>query len=227
MIEESFVDILNLWFNDKMFNVHTTIPGIVESYNKTTRKAKVLPLIKPKKKLKDESIQTLEIKPIDDVPVIIFSYNDFSFDIELQKGDGLLLLFSEVSLGNYLNSSGKIAVDSDDISRFTLQDCIAIPGLYPFSNVPNNTVNKITIDKTSITISSQVGTIKIENSGNITFNSGTEAFVLGNSLDNWIINQLIVWATTHTHPIPTGNSGTSTQPLIAPINYLSNNIKGK
>lgn len=59
--------------------------------------------------------------------------------------------------------------------------------------------------------------------------NATEPFVLGNVLDTWILNTLLIIFNAHTHSgVQAGGSSTSTpsSPLTAPTNYLSTDIKG-
>lgn len=160
---EDFATVLNNWFDDKTFAIHTVLPGIIESYQgHTTRKAKVKPAVK----LRNRFNQIIQINPIDDVPVIFPSSSSFNLLFPIKKGDGCLLLFSEAAIGNFLQQTGGLkAVDSDDQNRFDLTDCIAIPGLWSFGTAPIlPTVNnddfflvyenaKIQIQKTTNTVS--------------------------------------------------------------------------
>lgn len=222
-MKENIVDVFNQWFDSRLNNVHTILPGKIEEYlGHTERKARVKPLVKLKT-LKNESIS---INPIDNVPVIFPSSGNFNMLWPLQKGDGCLLLFSESPIGNFLNST--LEQDSDSLDRFALEDCICIPGLHSFKNVPT-AKSKIEVgDDDSITFETTLGKIKIEPSGNIIFDDGTEPMVLGTTFDNWITSILISIFNAHTHSSPAGGStGTPSSPLTPPINYLSTFIKGK
>jgi len=125
------VQLLDEWFDAKMFNIHTVLPGEIATYDASKRKAEVKPLIK----LKMFNDDNLEIKNISNVPVMFQGNSDFSITYPLKKGDGVLLLFSECGLGKFL-ASGNLS-DSDSINRFSLTDCIAIPSLWAFAKVPS------------------------------------------------------------------------------------------
>ena len=217
--------VLNEWFDNKLFEIHTVLPGKFVSYEgHNTRKSRVQPLIT----MRDDKNDTYRIDPIDNVPVIFPSNSKFNFLFPIRPNDGCLLLFSEVSIGNYLNSRGNI-VDPDDNNKFDLTDCIAIPGLWSFNNIPSSTTISIEIgDDDSITLETSLGKMKIESSGNITFDDGREPYVLGTALNTWITTVLLTIFNAHTHSSPAGGStGTPSTPLTAPTNYLSNFIKGK
>jgi len=210
ILVEDLSEILDIWLDSRLRRVHTILPGKIVEYDYTTRKAKVKPLIKMK--MRDNT--NLSIDPIDNVPVLIYGTNKANIYIPIKKDDGVLLLFSESPMGNYLNSTTE--QEADDLRRFNLADCIAIPGLWSFKSVPTAPDNgndffinfqdaKITIkDKTNdIIIETTTGKIKIEKSGNITFNDGTESYVKGNTL----ANALLALCTT----ISTATSGTPAQ----------------
>lgn len=125
------VDTMELWLQNKLEDLHTAIPGSVQSYNEETR----LAVVKPSVKLRSMHGGSLDIPPIAGVPVIWPGNGDFSLVGNLSKGDGVLLIVSEAGIGNWIAGSG--VADADDESRHTLTDCIAIPGLKQPKVVPN------------------------------------------------------------------------------------------
>lgn len=231
--------------DDMLFNIHTIQPGKIVTFDQIQKKAKVQPLIK----LKDTRNNIYSVDPIDNVPVVFPIVAGFELKFPLTKDDGCLLFFSELPLGNYLNIGGDlIMVDADDANKFELTDCIAIPGLYPFKKVPtpsnaievdenNNFIIKtdlgsITIDQTgSILLETTVGKMEIDTAGNITFNDGTEAYVLGTSHQT----ALLALTTAIAGITPAGSSAgniTSIQTAFATFagtlaTMLSTQIKGK
>ena len=161
-MRKDFVDIMNDWFDSRMDDIHTIIPGTIEKYEgHKERKATVKPLVK----LRTNKELIIGIDPIENVPVIFPSTKTFNLLYPLKKGDGVLLLFSEVRIGNYLNST--IEQEADDSSRFSLTDCIAIPGLWSFKNVPtpppeNDTDFFLKFQESKIQILDSTNEIKIE-----------------------------------------------------------------
>lgn len=224
MKNETLDNVLSKLISNVLFNIHTIQPGKIDAYyGHTERKARVIPLVK----LLDDKNNSYQIDPIDNVPVIFPSASSFNLLFPLKKDDPCLLLFSEVPLGNYLQGSGKV-VDADDSNKFELANCICVPGLSGFRNVPNASTKIEIGDDDSITLETTTGKLKIEKTGNITFDDGTEPMVLGTVFDTWITSVLISIFNGHTHSSPAGGStGTPSSPLTAPINYLSTFIKGK
>ncbi len=126
-------EVLNLFFANKTDGIHTILPGQIISYDgHSTRKAEVKPMVK----LRNVHNQIIEIDPIKNVPVLFPSTKNFNFLFPLNKNDGCLLLFAESSIGNFLLNATNNATDADDLNRFDLSDCICIPGLWSFKNLP-------------------------------------------------------------------------------------------
>ncbi len=189
-MKEEIVDIFNKYIESILDDIHTVLPGqILTYYGHTQRKAQIQLMVK----LRNVNNQIMETPPIDDVPVIFPGTKNFSFLFPLVKGDGVLVLFSEASLGAFLNS-GTVAVEADDLNRFALTDAIAIPGLWSFSNAPQNTINIIELN--------EAGQIEI-NGTTLKLLSGIESFLKG---DTWKTN----WTTFNT-TVQTATSGDTAQ----------------
>ena len=152
-------DILNKSFHSNMHNVYTILPGKIESYDATKKKASVKPMIK-----KNVRNDIISYPIITDVPVIFPSSKDGAIIFSLNKGDGCLLLFSCESMENFLSSTLINDVEPGDNRKFNLTDAICIPGLFTFTN-PGKTGGatgyesifgdfKIIIDNTGITFKS-------------------------------------------------------------------------
>lgn len=151
-MKETFVDVMDAWLASRLRDVHTVLPGIIESYaGHTERKAKVKVQVKFRTKKGEE----LSVPPIDNVPVIFPSSNKFNLLFPLSKGDGCLIIFAEEGIGEFLAGTSEVSADS--LARFSLTDAICIPGLFAFKQVPG----------------SAPGTIEIDNDGNININNGT------------------------------------------------------
>lgn len=131
--DEDFVDTMDTWLQARLESVHTTLPGRIQSYNPDTRMAVVVPGIK----LRSLHGDVIEYKPIAGVPVVWPGCKRFSLiPASLEAGDGVMLHFSEGSIGEWL--SGDSIHDPEDETRFSLHDCIAVPGLWQPSRVPGD-----------------------------------------------------------------------------------------
>lgn len=134
-MNEGLLTTMDKWMLNFLEDIHTTIPGRIERYSgHKERRARVVPLVRPW--LQNGAL--VEIKPIDDVPVVFPSTAAGSILFPLKAGDGVILHFTEVGIGNYLHGRANTVADADDPSRFSLSDCIAVPGLFPFAGVPKH-----------------------------------------------------------------------------------------
>lgn len=120
-------EVLNQVISARFEGVHTCLPATVQSYDHRRRKASVQPMIqKAYLSGKNESLPVLS-----DVPVVWPAGGGGVFTFPLRRGDGILLVFSERNLENYLES-GRNSPPKDG-RKFDLSDAIAIPGLYDFT----------------------------------------------------------------------------------------------
>jgi hypothetical protein len=222
------VQILEDWIDGILENVHTTIPGRIEMYyGHEKRRAKVKPLIK---QINGGKVNVaLEIPPIDNVPVVFPSSSLFSMLWPLSKGDNCMLHFAETGMGNFLNSDGQNPVNADDISRFSLTDCICVPGLYAFGNTPIKPTSDddfiiqfagktfiIEKDSDIITIKNEEGAEYKLNAANAEINGNSKSFVTHAELDA-ALQTFINALNLHTHPETGGSTLPPTTPLSLDI----------
>lgn len=120
-------DAITSTVEDYMTNVHVSIPGKIESYNPATKEASVKPLIKRK----FATGEVLSYPVISGVPVQIPGGKRACLSYPLEVGDAGIILFSERSLEEYLNGF-VVEADQGDPRRFSLNDGIFIPGVFPF-----------------------------------------------------------------------------------------------
>lgn len=137
---DNLVDAMALWLSSKLEDLHTIIPGKVEKYDEGTQTVDVLPLLS---KITIKNVE-VALPVIPGVPVIFPSGQAFQLKWEVQKGDGVLILFSEAALGAWVNSDGTKQVKPESKSRFSETDAIAILGLVPR---PVESTVKLYVDK--------------------------------------------------------------------------------
>jgi hypothetical protein len=140
-------------------NVHTCMPGRVESYSYAKQKATVTPLLK--RAFVDGS--QLAYEPIPDVPVVFPASGVASLTFPLNAGDTVLLVFAERSMEKWLPAGG--AAETTVNRLHDLGDAIAIPGLFPLnrtSDAGNNADLQLNLGSQKITIKAN-GDIEIGN----------------------------------------------------------------
>jgi Phage protein Gp138 N-terminal domain len=125
------VDVMDTWLQSRLEDLHTTLPGTIQNYDPDTRLATVVPMVR----LNSLHGDIIEIKPIAAVPVVWPGCSRFSvIPKALEAGDGVILHFAESAIGNWLNGQG--VQDAEDQTRFSLHDCIAVPGLFQTRATP-------------------------------------------------------------------------------------------
>lgn len=147
--------------NRSLLDLHTAMPGIIQSYDPDKKTASVRPAIK--RQFKDARPDQ-ELNIITDVPIAFLQTNTFIFTIPLKKGDEVLLIFSERSLDKWLNS-GKLdsrIVNPEDPRKFSLSDAIAIPILKPIETGKK-------ADPDNVFIEHYGNTLTISPKGNFTY----------------------------------------------------------
>jgi len=122
-----FVDaIKSLIWHEVSGKMHTALPGIVEEYDHLESRVRATPVVH--KRFKEGGV--VEYPPIVSVPVIFPRTKRFRMTFPLEQGDGVLLVFSERSIENWVRS-GRASAPSDT-RKFSITDAMAIPGLFAF-----------------------------------------------------------------------------------------------
>lgn len=160
-MKENPVDIFQKFFESRMENVHTSIPGEIVKY---AGHSKRLASVKPLVRLKALDGSSVPLPVIDNVPVVFPSSGEFSLLFPVKKGDGCLISFCESGIGNWIAGSGQ-EVDADDSTRFSLTDAVCFPGLWASKNVAANK------------------TIELTELGQLVFLEGSESFVKGDTFE--------------------------------------------
>lgn len=130
-------------------NVHTCMPGEIVSYDYTKQKATVKPLLK--RSYVDGTTASYPV--ITDVPVVFPRSGGASLTFPVVVGDTVMLLFSERTMDLWLNK-GTESVSLVE-RQFSLNDAIAVSGLFPFtsdSKASNNTDVELVFNSQKIVI---------------------------------------------------------------------------
>lgn len=195
MTEDStLAQAIKVSFESMMENIHTCLPGRVEKYEYSQQKANVKPLIK--KVYLDNTVVDLPV--LVNVPIVFPRTVSAGITFPINKGDGVLLLFSERALERWY-SSGDDSEPGDN-RKFDLSDAIAIPGLYSFGQA---------------NIASNNDDLEIHHSGQkVTIKKNGDIEIGNSSLKKVITDMLISLFNNHVHTGVTTGGGTSGVPLI-------------
>jgi len=192
-----------------MSGVHTCMPGQIHSYDSTFAKADVLPLLN--RTFYNGDVVTMPI--ITNVPVIWPRTSEGAITFPLSKGDGVLLVFAERSIDEWL-SSGKQVTPADGRS-YDLSDAIAIAGCFDFStslSLPNNDDFQIVFNENTIKIKRD-GTVEIKGNNIITIKSNGDIEIGGTALQSVMTKAAMDAYNIHTHPVVGSSTGSPLIPL--------------
>lgn len=124
-LEQVLQDVLDSRFRD----LHTSMPGRIESYDASKQTASVQPLIK-RVDFDSDGEQSVSAYPVlNNVPVQWPRFGGFFVHGPLAKGDFVLLVFCETPTDPF-RARGTLT-HPGDLRRHTLTGAVAIPGFYP------------------------------------------------------------------------------------------------
>jgi len=153
----------------RLNNLHTAMPGAIVTYDYTTQKASVQPLLN--KVWADGTTTPYPI--LENVPVVFPRAGGGGLTFPVVEGDTCLLLFIERSTDLWLTVGGQVS--PDDPRKFDLSDGVAIMGLFPFnetSTADNNTDMVLTFAGSLIRIKAD-GEIVIQTSSTVAIGNPT------------------------------------------------------
>jgi len=209
-MREVLSDVLHKAIRNGLAEVHTALPAEILAFEPGERKAEVRPLLK--RRLPNGEEQSLPV--ISDVPVMFPAANGRGITWPLEKGDKVLLFFTERSIDQWLDSGDELTPREN--RRFDLSDAVVVPGLYPFTDGPvvdEDALNVrykggyATIEDGIVTLGNETDTVKVEEgtvtAGNdiasLKIDGGTVA--LGTSVTEVLdtISSTLQSMSTHTH----------------------------
>jgi hypothetical protein len=114
----------------RLVDLHSAMPGEVVSFNPSTQMADVQPALK-RKFVTSQGTRVEALPVIPNVPVVFPRSSNAIVYFPLQKGDSVLLIFSERSIDRWAQNGG--VVDPADTRKHSLSDALCIPGPWPQS----------------------------------------------------------------------------------------------
>lgn len=190
-LEEAVV--LAIW-GELEGKMHTAIPGIVSKYDSTKPSVEVQPVVK---KVYYNN-QEVSFPVIVSVPVVFPRTNRFHLSFPIEQGDMVLIVFSERSIEEFLQTNKEST--PTNTRKFSLTDAIAIPGLFGFnkgSRIEDGSKMEIIFDSTKIVSDGTkfqiTGDIEVTGKITATDNIESDGDVKAGSIS----------LTTHTHPAGT------------------------
>lgn len=157
--------------------IHTCMPGKIISFDREKQTAKIQPCLKIKLSELDEP-SVLPV--IMDAPVFFPSCSGFCLTYDVSPGDYCLILFSERSIGAWMQNGG--VIDSSARTH-DLSDAIVFCGIQPETDVfspgveadsmvlrSRDDATKIRIKSDNILLENANGTIELKSTGQVAIN---------------------------------------------------------
>ena len=135
MIDIDLMDIIRTQFKIDMSEIHTAIPcKVVNVYqDNKQQKVDVIPCIN--NLLKDGTGEA-EMQILG-LPIIFPGSSSTLISFPINNGDTVLCIFAQRSMDNFKIGNGE-PTTANDYRKFSDQDGVAIPGLFPFGKSLNN-----------------------------------------------------------------------------------------
>lgn len=122
-------ELLTLVLDHRQRGLHTSMPGRVESYDAASQTCEVLPQLKIQRPDGEGGYTACDLPVLPSVPVCFPRGGGFFVSFPIQKGDFVMVVFSERAIGNW-RQKGE-ASNPGDLRMHSLAGAVAIPGVYP------------------------------------------------------------------------------------------------
>ena len=115
-------------------NLRVCMPGVIESFDAGTQRARVIPGVRMKTVLGQE-VRYVDLPVVEEVPIMIPSAGGFAVTLPIKSGDPCVLMFADRDIENFLISGkpenpGKAQGEETTAPRsHHLTDAICFPGI--------------------------------------------------------------------------------------------------
>lgn len=193
----------------RLVDLHTAMPGRVESYDATTQTADIQPQLKRVVRKADGTRVAEDLPVIPSVPVQWPRAGGFFLTMPLTAGDFGMLIFSEYSLDRW-RSQGE-QVDPADTRRHGLSGAVFAPGIHPTDQpLADASATRLVLGSDGDTgLDMDTAAIRLGKA------AATEGIGLGAALQTFL-GSLKTYLDTHAHTGVTTGPGTSGPPAPSP-----------
>jgi hypothetical protein len=141
--QSDFNEILKSSFESGQSELHTAIPGIVQSFNPATMTAVVQPSITVEIRQADGSKKEMVLPVLTDCPVVFPSGGGFILSFPIKAGDNCLVVFAERCIDGWWQNGG---VSRQVEKRMhDLSDGFVLVGCFAQTGIPSITQNKTSL----------------------------------------------------------------------------------
>jgi hypothetical protein len=163
--EPSLVEVLRIWEAAHDARLRVCLPGRVERYDATQRRADVKPLLKASYVDAAGARRADSLPVVPSVPVVFPGAGGFTLTFPVQPGDTVLLVFADESLDRWLARGGE--VDPGEVRPHDLSNAVALVGLQDFAHALAAHADNVVLGK------SDGARVELTPSGNVVLNGGT------------------------------------------------------
>lgn len=134
MEDVTLSEVLGRVFNYQMEGVYTALPGIILAVKDNGES--LLVDVQPSVSIKTQTDEIYHRPVVLNVPIQMPSSNSAGVLFPVNIGDTVLMVFTSDAIDNFKYGDGKPTAPND-FRRFSIRDCVAIPGVYPKASSVN------------------------------------------------------------------------------------------
>lgn len=235
-VTPELAEVIEAAIESALIDVHTALPGSVESYDPLLQTCNVQLQVKRTLPKADGSYATESLPVLQNVPVQFSQAGDFFVSMPVQAGDTGLVIFTEMSLDQWRTKGSETS--PGDVGRHTLTGAVFVPGLRPLAG----TITPIDADVADDLVVGVKGGIqlRVKSSGTVEAVSDPNPISGGTEADDFVamagkvLSELQNIASnfdshTHTYNPGPGAPAPTTPPLLPitppPADVSSSNLK--
>lgn len=132
-------EVLRAAIDGRVVEISTALPAVVQRYDSSLQQADVQPCFR--QEFEDGTVTNLPL--ITNVPVVFPRAGKSFISFPIKTGDQVLLIIQQRSIDEWSDTGG--IVNPEDPRKLDLNDAVAIPGLYPFSDTINASSDNVRI----------------------------------------------------------------------------------
>lgn len=149
-------DVISKFIDDFSVGMYTAMPGVVETVHNGGQdlRVDVLPLFNTE--FADGTIK--EPVSIDNIQIMMPGTLDSMVSFPIKKGTPVLLVFCQRDMSGFRHGNASTYTPEED-RRMSIQDAVAIPGIFPFGLSPNAPTARVLSHSTNdMVVSHNIGT---------------------------------------------------------------------